>query len=262
MSKPVYRHIGMKRFEQDYDHHEAIGAALELCLLGDDLDDWETNGVKEVVERLKTGYNPPVTLHGPVFAFDPATNDAGLLQMTYRRSRSLLDIAEILDPEIVVFHSSYIDRVRQFSRERWIADTAEFYLRLVDYLPGERCRIAIENIFESSPQPLASAIYEISHPRVGHCFDIGHFHMFQKSFGPEVWLKSFPGKLFHMHIHDNYGAEDLHWAPGLGAIDYEPLIDFLKTCPEPWSVTVECKDPDSNDAAVDFVRKYFPGCQE
>lgn len=259
MAKPVYRHVTLKRFDAEYDHHARIGAPLEFCLHGDELDDWQHNGVKEAVFRLKEGYNPPVCLHGPIYAFDPASRDRAFLAMTERRSDTLLEIAALLDPETIVLHSSYIDCVRRYSQQSWLDDTVAFYRRLAEALPGTRCRIAIENIYESDPEPLATAIREIDHPRVGHCFDVGHFHMFQKHYGHARWLEAFPGKLYHLHIHDNLGQEDLHLPPGRGSIEYRPLIEILREQKNAWSVTVECRSAAENDEACEYVRHNFPG---
>lgn len=258
--KPVYRHVSMQTFDADFDHHESQGAALEILLLGDELDQWRSNGIAERVQRLKNGYNPPVCLHGPIFGFDPAARDSALREIHHRRVMDLFEIAEILDPETVVLHSSYIHRVHKFLPESWISLSVEFFEKILEDLPGDKTRIAVENIFESEPDCLIEMLERIDNPRLGHCFDIGHFTMFQKTYAADRWLSAFKGRLFHFHLHDNFGAEDLHLPPGTAGINYRPLLEVIRATPEPWSVTVECKNAAHNDQAVAWAQVNVPGC--
>ncbi len=257
MSKPIYRHCSLRFFDRDWEHHRAAQAPLELVLHGDELDAWRTNGALEAIRRLKADYNPPLSLHGPVFGFDPASHDKGLAALTEKRALLALEAAEEMQAEVIVFHSSFNYLAYGFERDYWRETSSAFYLRLLEQLPPER-RIVVENIHEVEPTPLASLVHGIDDARLGHCFDVGHFNMFCKTVDMADWLAAFAGRLGHIHLHDNQGREDLHHPPGTGTIDYTPLLKVLKTAPEPWSVTVECKNTADNDQAVAWTTEYLP----
>lgn len=259
MPKPIYRHASMKTSENAIDKYEKINAPLEFMIHGDESDQWKSNGVLDRINRIITGYNPPMCLHGPVFSFDPATKDKVISELNYKRVMNIFEIADLVKPEVIVFHSSYVDQIHRFEKERFRDATISFWQKAIVNLPNDTTRIAIENIFEFEPELLAETINEIDSERVGHCFDIGHFNMFQKGFKADRWLSAFGDKLTHLHIHDNFGAEDLHLAAGDGEIDFEPLIESLKKTKEPWSVTTEGKNYEDNEKSAGFIAHNFPG---
>ena len=97
-----------------------------------------------------------------------------------------------------------------------------------------------------------------NHESLGFCFDMGHFNLFGQTRTLPDYLSYFKGLIGHVHIHDNNGKADQHLPPGLGTIDFDPLIEFLKTEHQPWSLTVEGKTFDHNEEATNFVRSNFP----
>jgi len=258
MPKPIYRHISMKTTEEDLAKYEAIAAPLEVMVHGDESDEWKINGVRDRINRIINGYNPKMTLHGPVFSFDPASKDKVIAELSYKRVMTTFEIAELVKPEVIVFHSSYIDIVNRYEKKRFIDDTVKFWKKALMQLPGDNTRVALENIFESDPEMLVEIINEIDSDHFGHCFDIGHFSMFQKNYKADKWLKQFGNKLTHIHIHDNFGEEDLHIGAGEGSIDFNPLIEVLKDVDEPWSVTTEGKNFKDNEISAKFIRNNFP----
>ncbi len=259
MEKPVYQHLSTRTFEAGIEYYEAASAPLEFCLHGEALDGWRQNDTRRMIERLKDGPIPAFSLHGPIFGFDPASHDVALRDIARRRVLTCLEIAEILDPEVLVLHSSYNPYFHRFSADYWSEATARFYEAMLKELPGERLRLVLENIYDITPKPLAKVIDELNHPRLGFCFDIGHFNMFKNDadFSMSDYLQHFDGRLFHMHLHDNHGREDLHLPPGSCSIDYRPFLDFVQRQKQCWSVTVEGKTPDDNRQAVQWVREHL-----
>ncbi len=262
MTKPVYRHISMTRFDTDFEHHRRANAALEIALHGDELDAWRTNGVRERILRLQADYDPPVCIHGPVFGYEPASMDRAVRDLAWKRTWLTLEAAELAEPETVVFHSSYIPCRNGFQKEVWTKRTVDFYTRMLAKLPDPPFNIVLENIFEDAPRPLATAIREIDHPRLGFCLDIGHFNMFNHGADLERWLAPLRERLFHLHLHDNHGREDLHLPPGRASIDYTPLLRVLSGLSHPFSLTVEGKSPEQNDEGVAWVRSHVPAFAE
>lgn len=57
--------------------------------------------------------------------------------------------------------------------------------------------------------------------------DIGHLNLFGRD--PVEYLRRYRDKLKHVHLHDNNGRDDLHLPLGAGNIDWDRLVDVLKT---------------------------------
>jgi len=57
--------------------------------------------------------------------------------------------------------------------------------------------------------------------------DIGHFNLNMRN--PLRFVKAFKNRLTHIHLHDNDGTKDQHLPMGTGKIEWEPLIEELKT---------------------------------
>jgi len=57
--------------------------------------------------------------------------------------------------------------------------------------------------------------------------DIGHLNVFGRD--PVEYLNRYKDKLLHVHLHDNNGIDDLHLPLGAGNIDWDHLINTLKS---------------------------------
>ena len=55
--------------------------------------------------------------------------------------------------------------------------------------------------------------------------DIGHANLVE---GAEEYIKKFRKKLVHVHMHDNFGEEDLHLPLGAGSVDWRSVIKTLR----------------------------------
>ena len=56
--------------------------------------------------------------------------------------------------------------------------------------------------------------------------DIGHAHI--RGIQPAQYFKAFPGRIAHMHLHDNNGLADLHLPLGAGKINWKHTIRQIK----------------------------------
>jgi sugar phosphate isomerase/epimerase len=57
--------------------------------------------------------------------------------------------------------------------------------------------------------------------------DIGHLNIFGRD--PVEYLHRYKDRLLHVHLHDNNGIDDLHLPLGAGNIDWDHLINVLKS---------------------------------
>lgn len=98
--------------------------------------------------------------------------------------------------------------------------------------------IAIENMIENmngkhrarfgaGVGDLLWLVEELDSPRVGICWDTGHAELSGLDQGRA--LRSIGKHLVALHIADNDGEADRHWAPGRGKVDWEAVLDALRS---------------------------------
>lgn len=62
-------------------------------------------------------------------------------------------------------------------------------------------------------------------PMVGICWDFGHANtVYRDQTRPLIEIGK---RLKALHVHDNFGISDMHFAPFLGSIDWEPIMKTL-----------------------------------
>lgn len=79
--------------------------------------------------------------------------------------------------------------------------------------------IAVENTRHNDR--VRFILESISSPSLGFCFDSSHHRL--TDLGDFNLLKDFGSRLAATHLSDNDGAEDRHWLPGHGTIDWNTL---------------------------------------
>lgn len=94
--------------------------------------------------------------------------------------------------------------------------------------------IAIENMiagraryFGGNVDDLIWLVDQLNSDRVGICWDTGHAQL--SGIDQEVALKAIGDRLVALHIADNDGQADRHWAPGRGIVDWEAVMRGLKS---------------------------------
>jgi sugar phosphate isomerase/epimerase len=83
-------------------------------------------------------------------------------------------------------------------RPREILSTTDSVLRLLDFVPSEN---------------------------LGGVIDIGRLHILRET--PAVSIRKLGRNLFGVHLSDNDGVTESHWAPGHGEIDWPPVFEAL-----------------------------------
>jgi sugar phosphate isomerase/epimerase len=89
--------------------------------------------------------------------------------------------------------------------------------------------------------------------------DIGHAFINGGMKSVENYIKTFRGKLYHIHIHDNHGEEDEHLPLGSASVDYKSIIAMLKKIRYDKTMTFEIftKDTDLLEMSMKKVRNLM-----
>ncbi|RME66551.1 MAG: sugar phosphate isomerase/epimerase, partial [Nitrospirae bacterium] len=127
--------------------------------------------------------------------------------------------------------------------EPWLESSQKFWLGIDPLISEYNLEVAIENIFEDSPENLAALMQSLKSDRIGLCFDTGHFNLFSKVPLKE-WLQATGRYIKELHIHDNDSTSDAHLAPSKGTFDFEGLFEFLEENSIVPVYTVEAHTPE------------------
>jgi sugar phosphate isomerase/epimerase len=173
--------------------------------------------------------------------------------VTIKRFKATLRIAHLLDAAMVVFHSGYEKWKYDHRIDIWLKGSIETWQEILTVAESYNLRLAIENIFEDSPENLRQLMEALDSDYIGLCFDTGHFNLFSKVPLTE-WLDTLGRYIYELHIHDNDGSRDQHLAPGKGTFDFDTMFEYFERISKRGLViTVEAH---SVDDAIDALR-YF-----
>lgn len=214
-----------------------LGLTPEIAVKGPELDSLDPQLIEQMASELtRSGIRP--TVHAPFFDLNPGALDPLIRQVTYKRLSQTLAFARQLNAHLVVIHPG-VDKWRYPRLEAaWCDLAAGFFPALISQAAGFGCRLALENIYEESPETLVKLVNRLDSEWFGHCYDVGHWHLFGKRPMAE-WLNAIGTKLFHMHLHDNHGRADEHLPVGEGTIDFTPMQSYLASFSAPLSATLE-----------------------
>ncbi len=98
--------------------------------------------------KKKLDYKPQLSMHAPFMDLSPGAVDLKVREVTMKRFFDLLDIAEILMPRVIVFHSGY-DRWKYDNRvDIWLEGSLQTWKPVNSRAADMGIEVAIENIFE------------------------------------------------------------------------------------------------------------------
>jgi len=232
-----------------------LGLAPEIAIKGPELDAIDEQCVLRTTKALEdAGLRPRV--HAPFFDLNPGALDPLIRQATRQRLEQALQLAGRLQADLMIVHPG-VDKWRYPRLEHaWLELAQEFFPSLVEQAEKIDCHLAIENIYEESPDTLVQLVDSVNSNFFGHCFDAGHWHLFGRRPMAE-WLRAISSRLFHLHLHDNHGRADEHLPVGDGTIDFSPLQQHLKLMSVSPSTTLEAHSLEHLQRSLQQVRRLF-----
>lgn len=159
-----------------------------------------------------------------------------------------VEVAQALGSKLVYFHSAphpswtiefrrlyddftpptRVDVPREFA---WDAAWAQ-YVTMIRDLARVAERAGVRLAMEIRPYEMVSnadgmcrLIEAVRSPAVGVVFDTAHF-LVQKELLP-IAIEKLRSRIFLVHLADNDGASDYHWAPGRGAVPWDGALQAL-----------------------------------
>jgi sugar phosphate isomerase/epimerase len=120
----------------------------------------------------------------------------------------------------------------------------------------------VEVLLENIPNGFSGAanlntFLELTHLRVGFCFDIGHAHL---TGNIESEFDMMRDRIRSTHIHDNDGKDDKHIFPFVGdggTIDWKRGMRLLASRPQQYPLLLELKEAPEFPHPLDAVKQIF-----
>lgn len=198
---------------------------LEIYFGSRSFDKIKKSGILKLKKKLD--YGPQLSIHGPFMDLSPGAVDPKVRDITMKRFSKTLDIAEILKPRVIVFHSGYDKWKYDGNVDIWLEGSLQTWRPITKRASESGINIAIENIFEDDPGHLGLLSKEMASENFGICFDTGHFNLFSKLTLLE-WLGVIKPYIKELHLHDNLRHADEHRAIGDGDFDFATLFKELQ----------------------------------
>jgi sugar phosphate isomerase/epimerase len=183
----------------------------------------------------------------------PGAVDEKIRAITIDRFLSVFDIAEILLPKTIVFHSGYEKWKYARRIDLWLEGSLITWSAVLERAKALNVRIAIENIFEDDPENLRILMENINSEYFGICFDTGHFNIFS-SIPLGEWIGQLKPYMVELHLHDNHKTSDAHIAIGEGTFDFNALFAAVKD--KDLIYTIEGHTPDDVMKSIERLKDY------
>jgi sugar phosphate isomerase/epimerase len=267
------------------DLRPTVGAAMPIDLLAQ-YGDWLIEGQRDIeiqdafrpavldgdwrslvsaARSALDGYRGRIGIHGPFDGLTLMSRDPRVRALVSERLCSGLEFGADLGATHMVIHSPFVFFGSPFVPHSPSAGRAEqigpVHATLEKVLPFARqlnCTLVIENIFDTNPAPLLALVESFDSEHVRMSLDTGHAFLTQRIGGPppDQWVREAGVLLGHLHLQDNDGHLDRHWAPGDGNINWMALFEALAEIQQRPRMIIEVRNyQDISRAEAWFVQR-------
>jgi sugar phosphate isomerase/epimerase len=253
MFKDLFLRVACERLDREAAGIARLKAGPEVYISAERLKEFSSRSLA-AAKRILADF-PAHTVHAPFIDIWPGAADTDVRQLSLDKMRKVMEIAAGLESRLVVMHFNYDPLYYRQQFPQWLERSARFFSKLLQEYDGPL--IALENISEATPHIVLQLLAKTGNPRLIHCFDFGHHHVFARIPFQEWLFYLAPRVHIHFHLHDNHGDYDDHLAMGQGNIDWQAAKKAIAGLACPFSIALEPKSQDVLRASAAFYRKNF-----
>lgn len=228
---------------------------IEIYFSGDNLDHYREEDIETLFSVLRDN-RLKCTLHSPYQDLSPGSSDPKIREVTFNRYLQIIELSDRLKPELVVFHPGFDSWRFQGIVDQWFTHSLDTWSRVLRASEGIGVPLALENVFDFAPDHLLQLLSNIDSPRLGLCFDTGHYNVFAKR-PLSRWIEMFRPFLVEVHLHDNHGKLDEHLAIGEGNFPFGELFELLRRAECSPILTVEGHNERAIRRSLASLGKYL-----
>ena len=229
----------------------------EIYFSAEDLDACHKKDAQNLSETLYQN-DLEITLHGPFMDLSPGGVDRRVKEVTVDRFLKTIELGYLFRPKVIVFHPGYEKWKFDGNVKLWLESSLQTWTPLVKEAEGMGITLAIENVFDETPDPIKNLLEEIHSPHFRFCFDTGHHHVFSKTPLP-TWMEALGEFLSEVHLHDNHKEMDEHLPMGEGGFDFNQFFNLLSQYHLNPLYTIEPHEEAHLWRGLEAVKKYIKG---
>ena len=213
------------------------------------------------IEAPLVALGPPLALSGGELAIE--SQDPDISKKTLEHIKRCIDYTSDLNGELI-----YVCTTRPRSefkdQEKALEGTKRFLVELAEYASGNGIKVSIEHSPGSlidTASFLNDILKELDLDNLGALLDIGHLNMTEEDRAATVMNTE---KLFHVHLDNNDGKNDIHTPLNVGTLTEKDFSDFfgaLKRRNYDGYISIELlnlQEPMKTlKESVDFVKKIY-----
>lgn len=205
-----------------------LGTGIEVSKFADPkiLDGNFDAAVAELALALKD-FTGKISLHGTFYDLNPVSKEPRVREITTYRYNQSFEAAKAIGAETLVFHTGYNGVVRISAyQDIFIEKNIIFWKDFIKKFEAENITVALENVYEDTPDVVISIIDGVDSPNLKACIDTGHVNI-SSSLKAQDWIEQIGTRLHHMHIHNNSGIYDEHNSLLKGKVDFNNVVETL-----------------------------------
>lgn len=192
-------------------------------------------------------------LHGAFFDIAVFSHDSKVREVSQERIIQSMDIARRLSIKAVVVHTNFIAGFNNKNYiENWLNKNEQFWKQIIKLYPD--LTVYMENMFDDTPYLLAELAKRFeNYENFNVCFD--YAHAFISGTDMEIWVKTLAPYIRHMHINDNDGIKDMHYALSDGDVDWKKFNRFMLDYNIDSSVLIEVNGIEKQTKSISYMIK-------
>ena len=261
MTEPVIQvNIPYRMLLQNLDFVLEKGINPEIYFSGEALDTCREEDMRRVADALHSR-GLGTTVHAPFMDLSPGGADAKIKSATVERLQQTLTAAAFFSPRMITFHPGYNKWYFDGNIPFWLESSLHTWRPIVERAGQLGMHLALENVFEEEPSGLKRLLDEISSPRLGFCFDIGHFNLFS-TVSMEDWFTGLGKHMREVHLHDNRKTADDHLPVGEGEIDFALFMRLVHDCGVSLIYTVEPHRVEDLERSIEGCKRMLAGTSQ
>ncbi len=227
---------------------------LEIAFNARSLDKVKKWEFQKIISTFN--YKPSITFHAPFMDLSAGALDEKIRKVSEKRILQVLNLSKVLHPALIVVHTGYEKWRYAGLYDKFFRSSKKTWKRIISEAEKLDIPIALENVFEEDTSLIKNLIQEIGSKKMGHCFDVGHFHIFGK-IPIEKWFDDLGEFIMEVHLHDNRGKWDEHLAPGSGNIDFKTLFSLISKLPSKPILTLEAHSREDVEIGMEKIKRFI-----
>ncbi len=241
--------------------------AVEIFVARQHLDYRNRAQITELAHWFRDSELRLLSLHSPIYSDDVwgRSGPNAILNIAEpaksRRIRAVDEIKRVIEIAESVPFTYLIQHVglpEEEYDERKI-DAAFSSLEELSVFARQR---GVEILLENIPNALSTAerlvsFLEITHLKLGFCFDVGHAHLEE---GVEGAFQRMKDRIRSTHVHDNDGEQDGHLFPlpsAGGSIDWAKTMALLRSAGDEVPLLLELREVPEMKNPLESVQEVF-----